>query len=66
MELAVNSRRISVSIAQRTLNIGYVKAVRFLSEMEKLGIVSPYNDKRPREVLISPEEWKIMLSKFDN
>ncbi len=64
--LAVATRRISISLLQRTLNIGYVKGSRFIDHMEKIGIVSPFNANRPREVLISPEEWETMLSKFDN
>ena len=63
VEVAVNSRKISTSLIQRKLSIGYGKAAKFIDIMEDMGIVSEANGQRPREVLISPDEWREKLAR---
>ena len=64
VELALATRKISTSLIQRQLSIGYGKAVKFLDLMEELGIVSPMNGSRPRDVIMSREEWQLKLAKI--
>ena len=40
VELAIRSGKISTSLLQRKLSIGYGKAAKFIDIMEELGIVS--------------------------
>lgn len=53
--------KASVSLLQRRLGIGYAKAARVMDELEKRGVVGPYNGSDPREVLPSdcPEDEEL-------
>ncbi len=64
VEVAVNARKISTSLIQRKLSIGYGKAAKFIDIMEGMGIVSEPNGQKPRDVLISADEWYEKLSRI--
>ncbi len=63
VELAVKSGKISTSLIQRKISIGYGKAAKFIDIMEEQGIVSEPNGQRPRDVLITKDEWHEILSR---
>ena len=63
VELAVKSGKISTSLIQRKISIGYGKAAKFIDFMEEMGIVSEPNGQRPRDVLITRDEWHEMLAR---
>ena len=63
VEVAVNTRKISTSLIQRKLSIGYGKAAKFIDVMEDMGIVGEANGQRPREVLLTPDEWREKLAR---
>ncbi len=68
VELAVNSRKISTSLIQRKISIGYGKAAKFIDVMVDMGIVGEANGSKPREVLITPDEWyeKLARTTYDD
>ena len=66
VELAVNTRKISTSLIQRNLSVGYGKAAKFIDAMEDMGIVGPANGARPREVLLTPEQWREKLARISD
>ena len=43
---------------QRRLKLGYARAARIVDEMEEQGIVGPFSGSKPRELLITKEEWE--------
>lgn len=43
--------KASTGLLQRAMSIGYAKAARLLDSLEELGVVGPFNDSQPREVL---------------
>jgi S-DNA-T family DNA segregation ATPase FtsK/SpoIIIE len=53
VEIAVASGKMSTSLLQRKLRIGYGKASRVMDELEEAGVIGPQDGSRPREVLIS-------------
>ncbi len=52
VQLVAELQTASVSMLQRRFRIGYTRAARLIDEMEKRGIVGPYQGSKPREVLI--------------
>ena len=65
LELAVESRKISTSLIQRKLSLGYGRAAKLIDRMEQLGYVSAPDGQKPREVLISKQEFMEMAMKDD-
>ena len=63
VDVAVSSGKISTSLLQRKLSIGFGKAAKFIDSMEDLGIVSGPNGQKPRDVLITKDEWHEKLSR---
>ena len=63
IELAVESRKISTSLIQRRLSLGYGRAAKLIDRMEQLGYVSAPDGQKPRDVLISKEEFMEMVLK---
>lgn len=43
---------------QRRLKLGYSRAVRLMDQMEKAGIVGPFEGSRPRAILITRTQWQ--------
>ena len=57
IELAVESGKISTSLIQRRLSLGYGRAAKLIDRMEALGYVSPPDGQRPRDVLITRQQY---------
>ena len=57
---AVEDGRISTSILQRRLRIGYTHAARLMDRLETLGIIGPRDGAKPRLCLITHEEFEAM------
>ena len=65
VDLAIRSKKISTSLLQRKLSIGYGKAAKYIDQMEEIGVVSEPKGQKPRDVLISMDEWHEKLSRVD-
>lgn len=61
-EIVINSGKASASYLQRRLSIGYARAARILDLLEEAGIVGPSNGAKPREILISKEQYENMIA----
>ena len=66
LELAVNSGKISTSLIQRRLSLGYGRAAKLIDRMEQLGYVSAPEGQKPREVLITKEQYMEMVLKRED
>lgn len=62
IELVVEAQQASISMLQRKFRIGYNRAARIIDEMESRGIVSENLGSKPRNVLISREEFEEIKS----
>lgn len=57
MEVAFESGKISTSLLQRRLSVGYGRAAKIIDHMEKKGFVSAPEGQKPREVLITRDQF---------
>ncbi len=57
VEVILETGQASVSMLQRRLKLGYARAARIVDEMEERGIVGPFEGAKPRQLLISREQW---------
>jgi len=53
------------AIIQRMLKVGYARAGRIIDQLEQFGIISGYNGSRPRDVLITRDEFKELRKKLE-
>ncbi len=65
IQLAVDSGKISTSLIQRKLSLGYGRAAKLIDVMERRGIVAPPDGQKPREVLLSKEDYLRMMMNDD-
>ncbi len=57
VEMVRGMSKVSASLLQRRMRIGYPRAARLMDELEKLGVVGPLNPGgRERDVLVGPED----------
>lgn len=56
-EVVIEAGQASTSLLQRRCKLGYARAARIMDEMEQLGIIGPYQGAKPREVLITRQQW---------
>ena len=57
IEIAVDTGKISASYIQRRLKVGFSRAARIVDQMEERGWIGPPDGSKPREVLITKEEY---------
>ena len=57
VEVVVEAGMASTSLLQRKLRLGYARAGRIVDEMEQRGIVGPHEGSKPRQVLITRQQW---------
>jgi S-DNA-T family DNA segregation ATPase FtsK/SpoIIIE len=54
-EIARQHQRVSISLLQRRLRIGYNRAARLLEQLTERGIIEPAGEDRARDVLLKSE-----------
>ena len=57
IKCVIDAGQASTSLLQRRLKVGYARAGRMIDDMEKMGIVGPYQGAKPRDVLITYQDW---------
>ena len=62
VDVILETGQASVSMLQRRLKLGYARAARIVDEMEERGIVGPFAGSKPREILVTKEQWEAMQS----
>ena len=57
IEVAFEADKISTSLLQRKLSLGFGRAAKLIDIMEERGIVGPPEGQKPRQILITKEEY---------
>ena len=57
LRLGIESGQISISMVQRKFGMGYARAGKLVDELENRGYVSSFDGSKPRQVLMSMEEF---------
>jgi len=63
IDMAITGGQISTSLLQRRFRIGYNRAGSIIDQMEQRGIISGLDGNKPRQVLITREQYNEMLMK---
>jgi S-DNA-T family DNA segregation ATPase FtsK/SpoIIIE len=58
VRVVLETRRGSVSLLQRRLGVGYTRAAKLIDMMAERSILGPYRGSKPREILVTIEEWE--------
>ncbi|MEG1072933.1 MAG: DNA translocase FtsK, partial [Oscillospiraceae bacterium] len=58
IEVVLEVGQASVSMLQRRLKLGYGRAARLVDQMEECGIVGAFEGSKPRQLLITKEQWQ--------
>ncbi|MBE6954429.1 MAG: DNA translocase FtsK [Ruminococcaceae bacterium] len=62
VDVILETGQASVSMLQRRLKLGYARAARIVDEMEERGYVGPFEGSKPRQLLITKEQWAAIQS----
>ena len=57
LAVAFESGKISTSLLQRRLKVGYGRAAKIIDQLEELGYVSAPEGQKPRELLITEQDY---------
>lgn len=60
IDMVVDAGQASVSLVQRKFKVGYSRAARIIDQMEARNIVGRFEGSKPRQVLISKQQWMEM------
>ncbi|MDF2838711.1 MAG: ftsK [Evtepia sp.] len=66
VEIVLEMGQASVSMLQRRLKLGYSRAARLVDQMEDRGIVGPFEGSKPRQLLLSRDQWDEMQGRKRN
>ena len=60
VDVIFETKQASVSMLQRRLKLGYSRAARIVDQMEEIGVVGPFEGSKPRQIMITREQWQEM------
>lgn len=61
IEMAIETGQASVAMYQRRLKVGYQRAARLIDQMETRGIIGPFEGTKPRQILITRQQFNEMM-----
>ena len=60
VDVIFETGQASVSLLQRRLKLGYSRAARIVDQMEEMGVVGQFEGSKPRNILITKDQWRQM------
>ena len=58
----IQANQASITMIQRRFGVGYARAARIIDQMEQSGFISQPDGSKPRQVLISIEEYNLIFN----
>ncbi len=58
----IQANQASITMIQRRFGVGYARAARIIDQMEQNGFIAPADGSKPRQVLISLEEYNLIFN----
>lgn len=58
----IQANQASITMIQRRFGVGYARAARIIDQMEQNGFISQADGSKPRQVLISLEEYNLLFN----
>ena len=58
----IQANQASITMIQRRFGVGYARAARIIDQMEQNGFISAADGSKPRQVLISLEEYNLIFN----
>lgn len=58
----ISANQASITMIQRRFGVGYARAARIIDQMEQNGFISPQDGSKPRQVLLSLDDFNIMFN----
>ncbi|MDP2586321.1 MAG: DNA translocase FtsK 4TM domain-containing protein [Candidatus Komeilibacteria bacterium] len=65
-DIVIKAGKASASLLQRRLRVGYARAARLLDLLEEQGVIGPGDGAKPREILISDQDFYHIPSETTN
>jgi len=63
-KLFIENGQASISLIQRRFRVGYNRAARIIDIMEKKGIIGGYEGSKPRQVLITVDDYERLYGEY--
>lgn len=57
IKVVIEAGQASTTLIQRKLKVGYARAARIIDELEERGVIGGFEGSKPRQVLITKEQW---------
>jgi len=66
VRVVIETKRGSVSLLQRRLNIGYARASRMIEMMASIGILGEYKGSQAREVMLTVKQYEQLMENMNS
>lgn len=57
VDVVLETGTASTSFLQRKLSVGYARGAKIIDQLQEKGIIGPANGSKPREILITRQQW---------
>lgn len=66
VDVVLETGTASTSFLQRKLSVGYARGAKIIDQLHEKGIIGPANGAKPREILITRQQWLEMQANTNN
>jgi len=66
VRVVIETKRGSVSLLQRRLNIGYARASRMIEMMASIGVLGEYKGSQAREVILTVKQYEQLMENMNS